>query len=83
MGQYRPGSNGLMVRSANMSSMTSPRQQPNFLDETSEYEEMQRELRPAYTAEHRICILHQQNIVPCILHWHQLQVLSDQCPENK
>jgi hypothetical protein len=36
-----------------MSSMTSPRPQPNVRDETSEYEEMQRELRPAYTAEHR------------------------------
>ena len=33
--------------------MTSPRPQPNVHDETSEYEEMQRELRPAYTAEHR------------------------------
>ena len=53
MGQYRPGSNGPMVCSANMSSMTSPRPQPNVRDETSEYEEMQRELRPAYTAEHR------------------------------
>jgi hypothetical protein len=53
MGQYRPGSNGPMVRSANMSSMTSPRPQPNVRDETSKYEEMKRELRPAYTAEHR------------------------------
>jgi hypothetical protein len=53
MGQYRPGSNGQMVLSANMSSITSPRPQPNVCDETSEYEEMQRELRPAYTAEHR------------------------------
>ncbi len=33
--------------------MTSPRPQPNVRDETNEYEEMQRELRPAYTAEHR------------------------------
>ncbi len=35
MGQYRPGSNGPMVRSANMSLMTSPRPQPNVRDETS------------------------------------------------
>jgi hypothetical protein len=53
MGQYRPGSNGPMVRNAKMSSMTNPRPQPNVRDETSEYEEMQRELRPAYIAEHR------------------------------
>ncbi len=41
-----------MVRSANMSSMMSPRPQPNVRDETSEYEETQR-LRPAYAAEYR------------------------------
>jgi hypothetical protein len=47
MGQYRPGSNGPMVRSANMLSLMSPRPQPNVCDETSEYEEMLRELCPA------------------------------------
>ena len=31
----------------------SPRPQPNVRDETSEYEETQPELRPAYTAEYR------------------------------
>ncbi len=46
MGQYRPGSNGPTVRSANMSSLMSQRPQQNVRDETSEYEDTHRELRP-------------------------------------
>ena len=72
MGQYRPGSNGQVIRSANLSSVMSPRPQPNVRDETSEYEETQRELRPAYTAEYRTMYSPSASTPG-----------TDQCPENK
>ena len=53
MGQYRPGVNIPMVRSANMSSMTSPHPQSIVRDETGEYEDVQRDLRQSYTPEYR------------------------------
>jgi hypothetical protein len=53
MGQYRPGSNGPVVRSANMTLMTSPRQQSVNREEMGEYERIQRDLRPMYTSEYR------------------------------
>ncbi len=53
MGQFRPGSNVAMARSTNMSSLMSPRQQPSVCDESGEYQDTQRELRPSYTTEYR------------------------------
>jgi hypothetical protein len=53
MGQYRPGCNGPMVRSANMPSMNCPRPQSVNCEEIGDYEEIQRDLRPSYTSEYR------------------------------
>ena len=53
MGQYQPGNNSPMVRSANMSSMTSQHLQSVNSEEMGEYEEIQRDLRPLYTSEYR------------------------------
>jgi hypothetical protein len=53
MGPYRSSGNSQMFRSANMSSLISPRPQQSIQDETCEYEDMQRGPRLSFTPEFR------------------------------
>ena len=52
MGSYRSGGNSQTYRSANMTSITSPRMQQNVRDEMGEYEDMQGEARLSFTPEY-------------------------------
>ncbi len=60
MGQYRSGGSSQMQRSANMSSLQSPRPQSSR-DEMSEYEEMQRDPRNSFIPENQTIFSPQQS----------------------
>ena len=53
MGSYRSGGNSQTYRSANMTSITSPRMQQNVRDEMGEYEDTQRDARLSFTPDFR------------------------------